>query len=248
MYQFRGLPARLLFSTLLLAPSPFSAAQNEASPIRGHLGVGVKASFLGAGVEAATPFTRRSDLRVGFNTFRYARNFHKDGINYAGRLNFQSVEAHYDWFPFYGAFHVSPGILVYNGNELRATALVPAGQRFTLNSTNYVSDSDNPVTGSGRIGFRRAGPMISAGWGNLLPRNGRHFSIPLEIGAIYTGAPRATLILAGSACDATGVNCRTIASDPTVKSNVQAEKDKLNREMAPYKFYPVISVGFGVSF
>ena len=50
------------------------------------------------------------------------------------------------------------------------------------------------------------------------------------------------------ACDSTGVNCRAIATDPTILSNVQDEQAKLNKDMAAFKFYPVISIGFGVKF
>lgn len=234
----------LVLSTL----TPGLFAQEQDTPLRERVGMGIKASSLGAGAELATPLSRTANLRVGFNTFRYDRNFHKDGVGYAGQLSFQSVEAHYDWFPFYNGFHVSPGLLVYNGNRLKADVSVPAGQNFTLNKVTYLSDPANPVTGNGRVELNKVGPMLTAGWGNLLPRNGRRFSIPFEIGAIYSGAPRASLNFGGGACDATGVNCRPISSDLTVQSNVLAERNKLNSEMAPYKVYPVISIGFGFSF
>jgi hypothetical protein len=205
-------------------------------------------SLLGAGVEATTPIAPRFNLRVGFNAFNYARSFKQDGVNYGGQLSFRSVEAHYDWYPFGGRFHISPGVLVYNGNQLKANASVPGGQTFTLNNATYASDPTNPVAGSGKIDFKKAGPILSVGWGNLLPGSHRHISIPFEIGAVYTDSPRTSLNLTGSACDASGSNCRAISSDPTVQGNIQAEKNKLNKDMAPFKFYPVISLGFGVNF
>jgi hypothetical protein len=224
-----------------------SLAQSESAPFS-SFGVGIKASLLGFGAEAATPLARRFNLRAGFNAFGYNRGFNKDGVAYAGQLTFRSGEAHLDWFPFGGSFHVSPGALIYNGNQILANASVAGGQTFTLNGASYTSDAADPVAGLGKVDFRKAGPMITAGWGNLLPRGRRRFSVPFEFGAIYTGAPQASLSLAGSACDSTGVNCRKIASDATILSNVQAEQSKLNRDMAAFKFYPVISVGFGVKF
>src|SRR5579864_624425 len=88
------------------------SAQTESDKPFSRLGVAVKASLLGAGIEAATPLTPRSNLRAGFNMFSYDRGFNKDGVAYDGQLRFRSVEAHYDWFPFHGSFHVSPGALV----------------------------------------------------------------------------------------------------------------------------------------
>jgi hypothetical protein len=224
-----------------------SLAQSESAPFS-SFGVGIKASLLGFGAEVATPLARRFNLRAGFNAFSYNRGFNKDGVAYAGQLTFRSGEAHLDWFPLGGSFHVSPGALIYNGNQILANASVASGQTFTLNGASYTSDAADPVAGLGKVDFREAGPMITAGWGNHLPRGRRRFSVPFEFGAIYTGAPQASLSLAGSACDSTGVNCRKIATDATIVSNVQAEQNKLNKDMAAFKFYPVISVGFGVKF
>lgn len=222
-------------------------AQQEAARAP-HFAAGIKLSLLGIGGEVAVPITEKINVRGGFNGFSYDRNFNKDGVAYAGHLNFRSAEAHLDWFPFGGSFHLSPGALIYNGNKITADASVAGGQTFDLNDTTYSSDPTNPVTGKGKIDFKKAAPILTVGWGSLLPRNGRHWSIPFEIGAAYQQAPRALLSLSGGACDSTGLNCRDISSDPTVISNVQAEQDKLNKDMSSFKFYPLISIGFGYRF
>ena len=232
-------------SAIILWPNA-AIAQSESSAPFSAAAVGIKISLLGAGVEAATPLTRSSNLRGGFNVFSYSRGFNKDGVAYAAQLNFRSAEVHYDWFPFGGSFHISPGALIYNGNRINANASVAASQSFTLNGASYTSDPADPVTGTGKIDFQKAGPMFTLGWGNLLPRRHGRFSVPVEIGAIYTGSPRATLNLTGSACDSTGANCVPIATDPTIQGNVVAEQNKLNKDVSAFKFYPVISVGFGI--
>jgi hypothetical protein len=223
-------------------------AQTESSKPFSRLGIAIKASSLGFGAEAATPVTLRSNLRAGFNIFSYDHTFHKDGVGYAGQLRFRSIEGHYDWFPFAGSFHLSPGVLIYNGNQLAANASVPGGNTFTLNHTDYKSDPADPIGGTGKVDFAKAGPMFTVGWGNLLPRNHRHFSLPVELGVIYTAAPRTALNLGGSACDASGVNCLSVTSDPKFQANVQAERDKLNRDVSAFKFFPVISAGFAFNF
>lgn len=224
------------------------SAQTEPTKLFSRLGIAIKASLLGVGVEAATPLAPRSNLRAGFNIFSYDRSFNKDGVTYAGQLRFRSVEAHYDWFPFGGSFHLSPGVLVYNGNQIAANASVLGSKTFTLNHTTYVSDPTNPLAGTGKVDFVKAGPMLTVGWGNLIPRNHRHFSVPFEVGFIYTGAPRTALSMWGGACDSSGVNCFDAGSDPTFQANVQAEKIKLDNDMSAFKFYPVISIGFAFNF
>ena len=52
----------------------------------------------------------------------------------------------------------------------------------------------------------------------------------------------------GSACDASGLNCAPVNGDASFQDNLQAERDKLNNDLAPFKFYPVLSVGFGYKF
>jgi hypothetical protein len=144
--------------------------------------------------------------------------------------------------------HVSPGVLLYNGNNVNANASVPGGHTFTLSNTTYMSDPANPVTGTGKLSLYKAAPMLLVGIGNLVPRSGRHFSSSFEIGAAYQGPPRVALNFSGGVCDPTGVFCRSISSDPTIQSNIAAEQAKLNKSASPYKFYPVLSFGFGYRF
>ena len=227
------------------APSSSSRARFNSEPT---VGIGVKASLLGGGVEVAARVTHRTNVRAGFNYFSYSRGFTKDSIAYNGQLEFKTVEAHFDVFPFDGGFHVSPGLLAYIGTPITAAAAVAGGQSFTLGGTTYYSDTGTPVAGNGKINFNRVSPMATMGWGNLVPRSHRHFSVPVEVGVVFQGSPKANLDLVGNVCDSPGVNCRSIASDPTVQSNLLAEQTRVTHSMSFFKFYPVISVGFGYSF
>jgi len=222
------------------------AAPGKASESRIAIGVGVKVSTLGIGGEAALPLGHRSNVRVGFNLFNYSHTFDKDGVTYKGTLNLRSAQATYDFFPFWG-FHISPGVLLYNGNKLTANASVPGGSTLTFNNTTYLSDAADPVAGTGKLTVYKTAPMVLVGFGNLVPRS-RHFSTTFEIGAAYQGPPRIALNLTGSVCDTTGLNCRTISSDPTVQSNIVAEQNKLDKKASPFRFYPVVSFGIGYKF
>jgi len=222
------------------------AAPAKESSERIPFGVGVKVSTLGIGGEVSVAVSHRSNVRVGFNAFSYGHTFDKDGATYKGTLQLRSAQATYDIFLVKG-LHVSPGVLLYNGNQVSANVSVPGGQTFTLSNTNYVSDATDPVTGTGRLSVYKAAPMVLLGIGNLVPRS-RHFSTTFEIGAAYQGPPRVTLNLSGSACDSSGSFCRSIRSDPTIQSNIAAEQAKLNKSASPYKFYPVLSFGVGYRF
>jgi len=232
------------------APAPKAAAPaapaKESSEGGIPVGIGVKVSTLGIGGEVAIAVSHRTNVRFGFNAFSYGHTFDKDGATYKGNLDLRSAQATYDIFLVKG-LHVSPGVLFYNGNQVTANVSVPGGQTFTLSNTTYMSAAADPVAGTGKLSVYKAAPMVLFGIGNLVPRT-HHFSTSFEIGAAYQGPPRVALNLGGSACDSTGLFCRSIASDPTIQSNIAAEQTKLNKSASPYKFYPVLSFGVGYKF
>jgi len=236
-------------AVVAMFPSASRAQKPSNSREGSKVGIGVKISSLGAGIEVGVPVAGKLNLRGGFNAISYGPTFNKDGVHYAGNISWRSGEANLDWFPFGGFFHVSPGLLVYNGNKITATAMVPAGQNFTLNNQTYQSQNGNPISGTGKLDFgTKVDPAIRVGIGNLIPRSGRHWSILAEAGVAYQGSPRAALTFQGGACDTTQSNCLNAATDPTVQANVQAEQNKINHDVSFFKFYPIVSVGVGYNF
>jgi hypothetical protein len=232
--------ALLLCSILIVFPACCFAAADGATPDApapphskkgdaGQVGVGVRLSTLGAGAEVAVSLTNRLNVRGGFNIFQYSRGFNHDGITYKGQLNLRSGEAHLDWYPLGYAFHLSPGLLVYNGNGATATANVPGGSSFTLGGATYTSDPSNPIAGTGKLDFMKAAPTAMFGFGNLVPPT-RHFTCNFEIGAVFQGSARTKLNLTGNACP-NGINCVNAATDPTVQANIVAEQNKLNNKL-----------------
>jgi hypothetical protein len=235
------------------APSPgvhVAPAASEHSGAFSGFALGVKVGLLGVGVNAATPLNRHMNLNVGSNFFSYSDTLTSDGIPYNANLRFRSAEASLDWFPFAGGFHISPGALLYNGNQITANANVPAGNSFTLNNQQYTSSASDPVTGTGGITFNKAAPKITIGFGNMIPRSGRHFSVPVELGFAYVGDPKVNLSLAGTACyNDQGQNyCDNVATDSMIQSNLAAQRQKIANDVSPARFYPIFSVGPAFSF
>jgi len=231
------------------AAEPTPAASNSGTTAFSRIGIGVKVSTLGAGIEVATPLAQKFNLRGGFNMMRLNHTITDNGILYAGQLRFTSGEAHLDWFPFWG-FHVSPGLLFYNGDELTANAAVPGLQTFSVGGTTYESDPAVPVTGTAKLDFVKVSPSIMLGVGNLIPRSGRHYSFLFEVGGAYQGSARVGLNLAGNICTpgTPPTACHSIASDATAQANILAQQVKIQHDINPYRFYPVISIGVGFNF
>ncbi len=237
----------LVGSTTLCAVGP-AAAQADLGP---HSSVGLSAnvSTLGLGVDAAFPVLARANVRVGFNLFNLNHDFDNDGINLAASLKLSSFSAHFDWFAFGGGFHISPGVMLYNGNKVTAVATVPAGQKFSLGDENLFSNAANPVTGSANISFaNKIAPSLLMGWGNIIPHGDRRWSIPFELGVVYSRAPTTTLSFGGSACLQNGTNCRSIATDPSLQADVTREQNNMNSDLSVLKVLPVLSLGFSYKF
>ena len=258
MIRYRGISISVLLLTAISygqstksstqsgpsAPSSISTSAEDS----GSVGIGAKASLLGGGFEVAARVTHRTNVRAGMNFFSYSRTFHKDGVAYDGQLSLKTFEAHYDFFPFAGSFHVSPGLLAYIGDPITANTSVPGGQSFTLGGNTFISDPAAPVTGNGKINFNRAAPLATIGWGNLVPRRAsKHFSVPFEIGVGFQGTPKTTLNLTGNVCNSPGINCRSVA-DPIVQAAIQSEQHKINNDLSPLKAYPILSIGLGYKF
>ena len=202
--------------------------------------------------KAATAVTHSSNIRAGFNYFTYSgsETSSSNNITFNGTLKLESAELLFDQYIGH-SFHISPGVVIYDGNQATGNATLPAGQTFTLNSQQYYSSLSNPVTGSGSFTAGKVAPEILFGFGNMLPRRAnKHFSVSLEAGAIFTQKPVIGLNLAGYAClTSATLNCSNIATTSTIQNNLMAEQAKLNSQVGAYlKYWPIVRLGFGYKF
>ena len=210
------------------------------------VGLQLKAGFGGAGADIAVPLAQHWNARVGGTFFQYSGTYTIDGINISGEVKFRSGNVSLDYYPFKGTFRVSPGVTFYNGNNIRASAQIPGGQTFTLNDVNYTSAVNDPVRGSAAMSFgTRQAPSVTMGWGNMIPRRGSRFSVPFEAGIQYIGDPKITMNLAGTACSAQGTvsGCGQLQSDPIAQDNLAKELKKVNDQIHPLAYYPILSIG-----
>jgi hypothetical protein len=208
-----------------------------------HLGVGVKVGTLGVGFQVGTAITSRVNVRGGANFFNYNDSITEHGVVYNGTLQLQSVEAKLDLFAF-GGFRVTPGVLLYNNNNVAATASATPGTGFTLGGVRYVSSPGDPLRGNAPVTLNRFSPTIGIGFGNLLPRSFRHWSLSTDLGVVFQGSPQFGLSLGGSACVA-GTICQPISTLPGASQNIESERQKIQDDLKPFKYYPEVSIMFG---
>jgi len=212
------------------------------------IAVQLKFGFAGAGFDVSTPLAQRFNLRVGGSFFTYNGTYDSDGLQITGDANFRSGSAAIDIFPFNNGFRISPGITFYNGNNFNANIYVPPGAEYDPgDGSPSISDptGKDPIRGTATMSFGKMyAPSLTIGWGNMIPRSGKHLSFPFEIGAQYIDNPSMALTLIGTSCDPGGQGCEDIRTDPIAQQNVQEEQNDINSALHSYlRFYPIISFG-----
>ena len=226
----------------------YPPAYAQTGPNFSRFGVGAKISTLGVGLEAATSFWGHTNLRVGGNFFNYSYASARDGFNTRAALHFRSVETSLDWFPFGNGFRVSPGAILYSSNRVTATPNVNGGQHFQVDNADYWSSVTDPIRGNAKLEFPRAAPTLTVGWGNMVPRNEHRFSFPVELGFAYVGEPPFSLRFTGSVCNSKGLACHSINTDPIFQSKVLNEQRRVQSDVSPFRFFPIVSTGIAMRF
>jgi hypothetical protein len=231
-------------AAIIATPTPRTHPVNEEIRIRpfSRVAFGTKLGTLGWGGQIATPITRRINLRGGFDIFNLGYGLTSDGTDYYASAHLKSGTIQADIYPFaHGSFHVSPGVMIFK-NNLTASLNVPGGNTFSVGDTDYTSDPNNPVNGTGAIQFgRTAMPMFTIGFGNMITRREfKHLSFPFELGAAYTGQNSIAINMQGGVCDQSGCGS---ANDPAFQQNVQQQQAKINEQMKKFEIYPIFTSG-----
>ncbi|HVV82485.1 MAG TPA: hypothetical protein VHE35_05370 [Kofleriaceae bacterium] len=247
-----GLAAVMAAGALASGPAAAEPARPRRETQTGsdgpRLGVALKVDALGGGGDLALALGDHLALRAGVRALDVDQTYQLDGIDLDATLRLRSASAYLDWFPFGGSFHLSPGAMIYNGNRVTAAAGVPGGELFTAGGEQLLSSPMDPVDGRASIDFATLAPALVIGWGNLAPRRGSHWSVPFELGVVYSRAPSTTLALRGTACAPTGDDCHDIAREPLLQAAVRAEEARIDARLAPLKVLPVVSLGVGYRF
>ncbi len=203
------------------------ALMGVSSLASADLGIGVKASTLGAGVELGVSLSDRFVLRGALNKYSKGDNQTIDGIDYTADLDLNSTSLFLDWHPLKGTFHLTAGYLM-SSNQLSASAT--PSQAVVIGDNTYQPSDVGRIDAVVDLG---SGPYVGLGWGNL-PAKGLGFSV--ELGVVQMGTPDADLTI----------------DDPNgfIAANNDIEKERANIEndLDQYDTYPVVSLGLSYGF
>jgi hypothetical protein len=216
-----------------------------------HVGIDAIVGINGIGGDIAVAVASHFNLRVGGQMFGYSTTFQEEGANVDAHLRIGGGKGSLDWFPFRNGLHLSPTIIFLNQTDIRSTVLVPSGQSVSLGTGNYVSSNADPLHGSGSVGVRKTAPGFTIGYGNIVPRSGKHFSFPVEAGFYYVGQPTLKVTFSGSACEPSlpqPLGCQSVTNDASFQSDLAAFIRRNNNNLSYASFLPILSFGVGYSF
>jgi len=241
--------------------SPPAGTSHQAPFSR--IGIGANVSPLGIGINGTTVLSDYFDVRAMGNFFGYTSpQFEVDGFRATANLHLASMAASLDWYPYNSVWRLSPGVMLYNGNQVTATSTVVGGTSFTLDGQTFYSASSNaatgatPLTGTGTLGLhpRPIAFTAAGGFGKFIPRSNRHWSFPAEFGVVFMGAPTANVTTSGWVCtDQSQTKCASIgdSSSPVAQrfnTSLQAQLAKWRKDLGKFEVYPMFSYSVVYSF
>jgi hypothetical protein len=177
-----------------------------------HLGVGVRASTMGLGLEVSTTLSKNFKLRGGYNFASYSHDFSismdddnlRQAVGYdpdyktTGKLQFSSGHLLLDIHPMrYGVFHFTAGVFI-GGNKIKANGrlvdpttgaeseLLPGEDWPQLALEKHLIDiNGGKIDAAFHLGDAAIKPYFGIGIGRSLPKSRLGFMF--ELGALYQG-------------------------------------------------------------
>lgn len=213
---------RLLLATALLMSAAPAAGQGIA--------VAGRAGTLGVGGEVSLGLNRFLGVRAGVYAQPWEPSHTFDDISWTLDLASPTWVGLVDVYPMGGGFRLTGGVVRFNrDHEVRARLNGP----IEIGSQSYSPDVVGTLTGV--FETKDNAPYAGIGFGRLGGRSG--FGLTLDLGVAFHGEP-------GVSLNATG----PIASQPEFQSNLAIEEQNLEDDARPFRFYPVLSMGFAIGF
>jgi len=213
----------------LMALSALTAAQTSFAE---GVGLSMKASTLGLGLELSGGLSEKVNMRLGVNYFKFSKELEKDGINYDFDLKLNSFTALMDWHMFDGGFRLTGGAIL-DKNKLDGNAL-PASA-YNIGTDTFSAEEVGQL--SGHVNFRDLSPYLGIGWGNAV-RGDSNWTFTADLGVIFTGSANVDLLSTGG----------SLSNNPDFLAEIAREEQNVSDDIGFFKYYPVISLGMSYRF
>ena len=205
------------------------------------LGGGLNIELPGIGLQPERLVAERFGIRGAFNGGALSYDSDEPTTRIDGKYPFGTGFLLADWHPYANGFRLSGG-LAFNDQRLQRSG---SGQFNVRTGATALSVNGIPYSmaqvGSldSRARYSRASPYLGVGWG-LTPSAGSRLYFSADLGVMYQ-RPNAGL---GGHCGA----ALSASMCAQLQSDMRADELEYREATDDFRFYPVISVGFGLRF
>ena len=196
----------------------------------------------GIGTHLTVPIAPANGLeaRFGINYLSgYKFNKNTAQISYDFKASLRTIDALLDWHLTRSAFRITGG-LVYNDSVVNGIGVPSRVATFSFDNGRFSTAQIGKLFG--HIDFNSIAPYLGIGWS--LPDSGRGWGFSSDLGVMYQGTPNSTLTFGG--CSLPGAGCALVAKALTPL--LAAETKRLDDELRPYRFLPVLRIGVSYRF
>lgn len=225
---------KAVVSVLLVAASAIATHATAQG-----LGGGLSIELPGIGLQPERLVTERFGIRGSFNGGALSYDSDEPITRFDGKFPFGTGFLLADWHPYANGFRLSGG-LAFNDQRLQGSGQLnvrTSGSALNINGTRYSMAQVGAL--DTRVRYSRASPYVGVGWG-LTPSAGSRLYFSADLGVMYQ---RPSASLSGH-CGA-ALSASTCAH---LQSDLRAEESEYREATDDFRFYPVISVGFGLRF
>lgn len=193
-----------------------------------NFGVYAVAGSGGYGLGLIKHISPNFGIRAEALAYSYNGTYNQNAVTYDVAVKLRDSGVYADYRPFAGMFRVVGGVMINTPSA--SMSAQPTGGVFTLNGIDYSAAGESI---SSTIKFPSSMPYVGIGWG-YGGYNKKGFSVGVDIGASI-GKPSFTYTASSGLTTLAG-------------SDLQAEADKIRKDVEKIKFYPGFKVGVSYAF
>lgn len=198
------------------------------------LSLGPKIGTTGIGLDLTFGVTRFLNLRSGFNYGSFTMNTDWGDVDYDTEVDMTSIPLLVDWYPAGGHFRITGGFYIQPGTQADIDAT--PNKPVQIGSHTYGPEVIGTLSGKIEVDNTFA-PYIGIGFGNTVGRDQR-LTFSLDLGVIFQAYD------VSLASDGPGMTAKL----DLFREDIQKEEEKIQDDLDDFKFYPVLTLGFGYHF
>jgi len=223
--RFLGLVLAALVVTLSLHADATPAPVKNSDP---RFAIGAEIGSVGYGPAVIVTASKNFTATFGYTWFSYDYDLSNSHGDFNAKLKLSNLQALLNWHPFAGSFHLTAGAFICD-NKVTLDGVPQSNSTFNINDVTYTTAQVGNLSGTGKL-VKGAAPFLGLGWSKKPTKSG--FGCFFDLGVLFMSSPEVSFNVTGP-----------IRNDPTFQSNLHAQEQKTNKDLKPFKYYPVIQFG-----